>query len=238
MDRAKAADLGEVRRHLHSFATSPKALGMQRFFKTGPGQYGEGDLFLGITIPEIRQVARAARGIPPEVAASLLDSEYHEERMLALMIMVDAFQRGDEGVRRLTYDLLRQRLDRINNWDLVDASAPYIVGPWLENRSRRQLHTWAKSSMLWERRIAIVATLHFIRSNDFAETLAISETLLGDRHDLIHKAVGWMLREVGKRDEATLEAFLEKNRLKMPRTALRYAIERMTPEKRRHYMAR
>lgn len=206
------------------------------FFKTGPGEYGEGDRFLGVAAPVLHRLARDARGLPFLEVLKLLHSPWHEARSLALLILVHAYGRGDEAVRRQIFDLYLTRTDRINGWDLVDCSAPHIVGAHLEHRSRGPLKKFARSKSLWERRIAIVATLRFIRNGEFGPTLEISERLLGDREDLIHKAVGWMLREVGKRDRPTLEAFLAKNASAMPRTVLRYAIERFPEGLRKQYL--
>ena len=207
------------------------------FFKTGPGEYGEGDRFLGIRVPTIRSVARRHADLPLPGIRALLKSVYHEERLLALLIMVLQFQRGDEAKRRALYELYLSSTDRINNWDLVDLSAQQIVGAWLFDRSRRPLRGLARSASLWERRIAIVATYHYIKQGDVSDTLSIAEILLHDTHDLIHKAAGWMLREVGKRDRAEEERFLRRHYRAMPRTMLRYAIERFPEPLRRAYLA-
>jgi len=206
------------------------------FFKTGPGQYGEGDQFLGVKVPEVRRVARSFRDLAIEEVSRLLDSPIHEDRLAALVVLVNQFERVDEARQKKIFELYLSSTGRINNWDLVDVSAPQIVGGWLAERSRTTLRKLARSTGLWERRIAIIATLHFIRQRDFADTLAIAELLLGDKHDLIHKATGWMLREVGKRDEAVLRGFLDQFATKMPRTMLRYAIERLPETSRRAYM--
>lgn len=224
----------EVRAELARLADPAKALVLQRFFKTGKGQYGEGDVFMGITVPQSRQVAMKCAGIPLEDVKGLLYSKIHEERLVALLILVQKSKAHLEDVARFYINNISQ----VNNWDLVDLSAPRILGAYLEGRDRSILYRLGASGKLWERRIAIIATHDFIRRGDFADTLKISEMLLGDRHDLMHKAVGWMLREVGKRDLAAEEAFLQRHRKKMPRTALRYAIERFPEEKRRAYMAR
>lgn len=209
----------------------------QRFFKTGPGEYGEGDVFLGIRVPAARQLARELRGQVSRVTAcELLQSEFHEARLLALLLLVDQFRRGDEPARRAIYAAYLSHADRINNWDLVDLSAPDIVGGWLLDRSRRPLRRLARSRVLWERRIAVLATFAFIRRGEFSDILELAELLLHDRHDLMHKAVGWMLREVGKRDDAALTRFLDAHAAVMPRTMLRYAIERMPAPRRLHYL--
>ena len=207
------------------------------FFKTGPGEYGEGDQFIGVKVPEVRRVARDFRALPLAEIGRLLASPIHEDRLAALVVLVHQFERADEAGQKRIFDFYLASTRRINNWDLVDVSAPQIAGGWLAERSRKPLLKLAKSASLWERRTAIVATLHFIRRGDFGETLTIAEMLLGDRHDLIHKATGWMLREVGKRDEAVLEGFLDPFAPRMPRTMLRYAIERMDEAKRMRYLS-
>jgi len=207
-----------------------------RYFQTGAGQYGEGDRFLGVMVPQIRQVAREVRDLPLAAAVELLESPWHEERLCALLLLVRRFERGDDAARREIFDVYLGSTAHINNWDLVDVSAHRIVGAWLQDRPRAPLYRLARSRQLWERRIAIIATARFIDRSDFADTLALSELLLDDDHDLMHKAVGWMLREVGKRDVAVLEAFLASHRSRMPRTALRYAIERFPEAKRRRFL--
>jgi 3-methyladenine DNA glycosylase AlkD len=209
-----------------------------RFFKCGPGDYGEGDAFLGVMVPPLRALSNKYKSIAVAEAVALLQSKWHEVRLLALMILVHQYERGDDAQREAIYRAYLANTNRINNWDLVDCSAHKIVGAHLRERDRSKLIALAKSESLWERRIAIIATLDFIRADDFADTLRIAEALLGDRHDLIHKAVGWMLREVGKRDQAVLERFLSKHARVMPRTMLRYAIERFPPELRARYMAK
>ena len=208
----------------------------QRFFKTGPGQYGEGDHFIGIRVPELRRLARKYRALGREQVERLLQSKIHEHRQVALFILVDQFKRGSETTRQRIYTLYQRNLGHINNWDLVDASAPHIVGAWLENRSRLPLKRLARADALWERRIAMLATFHYIRKGEFEETLSMAQMLLKDREDLIHKAVGWMLREVGKRDPETAEVFLRRHYRAMPRTMLRYAIEKFPEAKRQAYL--
>jgi 3-methyladenine DNA glycosylase AlkD len=226
-------------RRLREFGSSAKAAHSLRFFKTGPGQYGEGDRFIGVTVPELRAVAREFRDLPLAEIDALLKSPWHEARLLGLVILVHIFERGNANTRREVYQLYLDRTDRINNWDLVDSSAPQIVGGFLADRSDRArvLDKLARSKSLWERRIAIVATLHLIRLREFDDTLRIAERLLDDDEDLIHKATGWMLREVGKKDEPTLRRFLDRHAARMPRTALRYALERLPDSTRRRYMA-
>jgi 3-methyladenine DNA glycosylase AlkD len=225
-----------ARRRLREFADRDRAVFVQGFFKTGPGQYGEGDRFLGIRVPDLRKVAREFRWLPLADLRALLRSEWHEDRLLALVILVDQFERGDAKTRNAIYRLYLASTANINNWDLVDASAPQIVGGHLAKRSRKPLYRLVKSKSVWERRISLLATYHFIRMGEFNDTFALTESLLGDEHDLIHKAGGWMLREVGKRDRAALESFLRKHAAKMPRTLLRYAIERFPPSTRRRFM--
>ena len=219
-------------RDLKGHADPEDAAFLQRFFKTGPGEYGEGDVFLGIRVPQTRRLAKAYRDTSPTQLGKLLESRYHEARLLALLIMVDRFRRGDRAERREMYDLYRSHLGSVNNWDLVDSSAEHIVGGYLVDRSRKPLFVLARSPNVWRRRVAIMATFHFIRQHDFTDTLALADALLTDDHDLIHKAVGWMLREVGNRDRGTEVAFLDAHYERMPRTMLRYAIERF-PERLR-----
>jgi 3-methyladenine DNA glycosylase AlkD len=216
---------------------SPEAAAFAaRYFKIGPGQYGEGDVFLGIRVPALRKLAGEFRALPDGDVLALLGSEFHEARLLALLIWVRTVSRGDEATRRRIYGLYLSNTRSVNNWDLVDASAREIVGGYLLDRDRGPLRRLARSASLWERRIAIVATHHFIAQDDFADTLEIAAMLLGDTHDLIHKAAGWMLREVGKRDRAVLDGFLGAHYQAMPRTMLRYAIERFSPDVRRAYL--
>ena len=230
------ANARAAQRRLRSLGCPQQAAILSRFFKTGPGQYGEGDRFIGVKVPVTRKVAKEFKGLPLSEVECLLHSEIHEERLLALVILVGQFERGDEAARTPIYRFYLAHTSHINNWDLVDLSAPQIVGGYLQNRSRKPLDGLAKSASLWERRISILATHWFIRHGDFADTLKIAERLLADKEDLIHKAVGWMLREVGKRDVATLETFLRRHCRSMPRTMLRYAIERFPDEKRRVYL--
>jgi 3-methyladenine DNA glycosylase AlkD len=226
-----------ISKELRSLGSRETATVLQRFFKTGPGQYGAGDLFLGIKVPPMRALAKHHRDANLNTIAKLLDSRYHEERFFALLLLMQLYQHGTDEDQTAAYDLYLSSTHRINNWDLVDVSAPHIVGRHLQARPRKILHKLARSSSLWERRIAIISTLHFIRLNDFGDTLHIAETLLHDEHDLMHKAVGWMLREVGKRDLMAEEVFLKQHYRDMPRTMLRYAIERFPEAKRKIYLA-
>jgi 3-methyladenine DNA glycosylase AlkD len=232
----KAAD---VRKELKSMADPYKAAILQRFFKTGPGYYGEGDIFIGVMVPQSRQIAKKFSQLPLGEVRILLYSRIHEERLVALLILAWRYSSSSsssmekEDIAKFYLEHIKQ----VNNWDLVDLSAPNILGAHLVDKDdrRRLLYRLAGSENVWERRIAILATLRFIRNGDFSETLKIAGMLLHDKHDLIHKAVGWMLREVGKRDVVAEEAFLEKYCSVMPRTMLRYAIERLPESKRRRY---
>ncbi len=226
-----------ARAALHAHATPEAAATATRFFKTGPGEYGEGDVFIGVRAPALRKLAREFRGLPLDEVEGLLHSPIHEERALALLILVLGVPKADNEHKQAAYDFCLRNTRHINNWDLVDCSAPSIIGGHLAEQSRQPLVALAKSNSLWERRIAIVATQHFIRRDEFDDTLAISQLLIGDKHDLIHKAAGWMLREVGDRDEAALEAFLAQHAATMPRTMLRYAIEHFSPERRQHHLS-
>jgi 3-methyladenine DNA glycosylase AlkD len=225
-----------IRKRLRLLADREKAKVLQGFFKTGPGQYGEGDIFLGVTVPKLRGLAKECRDTAVDDIIKLLRSRVHEGRVLALLLLVRAYADGGDIIRRKIYTLYLRNTRFINNWDLVDLSAPNIVGHYLLDRGRRPLLELASSPDLWKRRIAILATFQFIKQNDFNDTLKISKQLLDDKHDLIHKAVGWMLREVGKRDQRTEEAFLRVHYRNMPRTMLRYAIERFPEAKRKKYL--
>lgn len=206
------------------------------FFKTGAGEYGEGDVFAGLTVPQVRALAKELRDLPQAETVRLLHSPLHEARLLALLILMQAYATGGEAERARIYGVYLANTRWINNWDLVDVSAEHIVGAHLWTRDRSVLDSLAGSKLLWERRIAILATFHFIRRGEFADTLRIAERLVGDREDLMHKAVGWMLREVGKRDQAAEEAFLKKHARTLPRTMLRYAIERFPENIRQGYL--
>ncbi len=226
----------KIRKQLRDLADPAKAKILRGFFKTGPGEYGEGDVFLGITVPVLRQLAKAHDGIALNDSPQLLRSAVHEERLLALFFLIRAYSEGDESLKKKIYGLYLENIRFINNWDLVDLSAPNIVGSYLRDKSRRPLYALAKSRDLWKRRIAILSTFSFIRQNEFSDTLRISRALIADEHDLIHKAVGWMLREVGKRDLSAEERFLQRHFKAMPRTMLRYAIERFPESKRKKYL--
>jgi 3-methyladenine DNA glycosylase AlkD len=206
------------------------------FFKTGKGEYGEGDRFLGIRVPVTRNYAKKYRRVPMPVIRKLLKSQFHEERLLAVILLVEKFKSGNESDRKKIYELYLKHTKYINNWDIVDSSAHFIVGPFLQARSRDKLFELARSEDLWERRIAIMSTFHYIRQGEFDTALNISERLVDDIEDLIHKAVGWMLREIGKRDRATEEEFLKAHYHSMPRTMLRYAIEKFPEKRRQQYL--
>jgi len=208
----------------------------QGFFKTGPGEYGKGDRFLGIRVPVLRAQARRFREMPLLEILQLLTSPYHEERLCSLFLLVDRFKRGDASERSEIFRHYLENTRYINNWDLVDSSAPQIVGAYLAERDKRPLHLLAQSKSLWERRIAIMATFYFIRQQRFDITMVLAESLLNDHEDLIHKAVGWMLREVGNRDGKLERRFLNKHYQAMPRTMLRYAIEKFPPQERMRYL--
>lgn len=221
---------------LHDLANPEIAHHCQRYFKTAAGQYGAGDIFLGIKVPVLRGLVKPFRGANLETMTSLLHSTEHEQRLLALFLLIDFYQRSDTATQTIVYQLYLAQTRYINNWDLVDTSAPHIVGHYLFDKPRQILDELAHSNVLWERRIAILATFYFIRQNQFADTLRLAECLLNDPHDLIHKAVGWMLREVAKRDQAQTETFLRQHYQQLPRTTLRYAIERMPAVLRQQYL--
>lgn len=227
--------LSELRAHLRDISNPEVAKSSLWFFKTGPGQYGEGDVFIGIKVPVLRAAAKKAKDLSLPELQTLLDSEIHEERLIALHILDAQYAKtADPKI----VDFYLKNAHRINNWDLVDSSASYILGTHLLTHDPKILYTLVKSKNLWERRIAIISTAAFIRVGRFEHTLALAESLLTDKHDLMHKAVGWMLREVGKKDQTVLEKFLTAHASHMPRTALRYAIERFPEPLRKHYLKR
>ena len=213
-----------------------RAAHLQKYFKTGKGEYGEGDVFLGLRVPTIRNIAKKFDTLSIDEAEEFLQSPYHEKRLFALFVLIDLFKKTKEEDRKKIYILYLKNTKFINNWDLVDASAGTIVGAYLFKRDKEPIYTLAQSENLWERRIAIMATSYFIVHNQFSDTLKIAEMLLNDTEDLIHKAVGWMLREIGKRNLEIEESFLKKYYQKMPRTMLRYAIEKFPEEKRKSYL--
>jgi len=226
----------EIRGCLRSLADPSIAEHSQRFFKTGKGEYGEGDRFLGIRVPVIRKQVRKYRSLSIDETMLLLKSPFHEERLFGVLLLVQKFARSDEPEKKEIYDFYLANSSCINNWDLVDSSASQRVGQFLYDKDRRQLFVLAQSNSLWHRRIAIMATFYFIRQDDFTDTLRLAALLLEDKEDLIHKAVGWMLREVGKRDISVAEGFLRKHYKKMERTMLRYAIEKFDSDKRVSYL--
>ena len=229
--------ISKIVKDLHDKARSEKAAILQRFFKTAKGEYGEGDVFLGCTAPDCRIVVRKYSRAPLPVVQKLMMSKIHEHRLVGVLILVEQFKRSHASTRKTIFDFYLKNARAVNNWDLVDLSAPHI-GQYLFDKDVRVLSKLAQSKNLWERRIAIMFTFAFIRQNRFNETLRIAEFLLSDAHDLIHKAVGWMLREVGKRDLEAEEKFLKKHYKKMPATMLRYAVEKFSEKKRKAYLKR
>jgi 3-methyladenine DNA glycosylase AlkD len=236
-----------VKRALAQYADPARAVASARFFKTGPGAYGEGDRFIGVSVPDQRVVARRFAQEPLPELATLLESPIHEERLTALLILVHQFKRAssvktpDPDVQHAIVEFYIEHMDCINNWDLVDSSAPYILGRYLLTQprsARKVIEQWARSVNQWQRRIAVLTTMAFIAQAQFSDTLTLAARLLGDKEDLIHKAVGWALREVGKKDALVLRAFLDAHHAAMPRTMLRYAIEKFSAQERRKYLAR
>lgn len=229
----------KVKKELQKLSNPKQAKILQRFFKTGKGEYGEGDVFLGIKVGPKRTMAKKyATVLSISETEKLLHSKIHEYRLVALLILMEKYKKADDAGKKKIFDFYLANTKHINNWDLVDLSAANIVGDYLMGISSRRniLYKLAKSKDLWERRISIISTHAFIKNNSFEDTLKISEMLLHDKHDLIHKAVGWMLREVGKRDQPAEEKFLKRHYKTMPRTMLRYAIERFNDKKRKFYM--
>lgn len=226
----------EIRAQLEQLGSPERAEAAKRYFKTGPGEYGEGDIFYGLGAPVMRGLARTHQALADKETLRLLRSPIHEARCVALLILVHAYAKGDGAARQGIYETYLANTRFINNWDLVDVSAPHIVGAHLADKSRKPLDRLARSQSLWERRIAIIATFHFIRTGEYADTLKVAKRLLGDQEDLIHKAVGWMLREVDKRDRESAVSFLKEHYKLMPRTMLRYAIERFPEAQRQRYL--
>ncbi len=226
----------KIREELEALSTPEKKEFLPYFFKTGKGQYGEGDKFLGVVVPDSRKIAKKYKDIPFQEVKNLLNSQYHECRLCALLILVERFKKADEQNRKAIYEFYLSHTHRINNWDLVDLSSQYIVGEYLLDKDRSVLYRLADSELLWDQRIAVLATFPFIRNHDFEDLLALSEKLLHHKHDLMHKAVGWLLREAGKKDKTVLIGFLDRYYKEMPRTMLRYSIEKLTPEERAYYM--
>ena len=226
-----------IETELRQLATDEKRIVLQRFFKTAPGQYGEGDRFLGVTVPLTRIVAKKHLSMPLNEIIELLQSEWHEVRLCALLMMCERFKKGDSATRKDIFNYYIENTERINNWDLVDLSAPTIVGGYLMDKPRDLLYRMAESELLWDNRIAIVATLAFIKHKDSDDTYRLALKMMNHKHDLMHKAIGWMLRESGKRDDdRRLFNFVDEYRKRMPRTMLRYAIEKFTDEERKYLM--
>ena len=228
--------LDEIRKTLKGFEDQKHARELQRFFKTGRGEYGEGDIFLGTRVPVLRKIAKKYKSISLADIKKLLHSPIHEERFLSLVLLIQAYARSNERDKKKYYEFYLENTKYINNWDLVDTSSRQIIGEFLRDKSKEPLYSLARSKSLWERRIAVIATFTYIAQNCFDESLKIAKMLLTDKEDLIHKAVGWMLREIGKRDLQTEEMFLEEHHHKMPRVMLRYAIEKFPEAKRKKYL--
>jgi 3-methyladenine DNA glycosylase AlkD len=231
--------LAELKKELESLADKKQAENLQRFFKTGPGEYGEGDIFLGLKVPVQRAVAKKHKDLSLSDIKQLLNSKIHEHRLIALLILMQKFDNAEENAKKEIFELYLKNTNNINNWDLIDLSSPNIVGNYLLDKPRAILYRLAKSNSIWKKRIAMLATFEFIGHNEAKDALAIAEILVNDKHDLIQKAVGWMLREVGKRvSQEEEEKFLKKHYKTMPRTMLRYAIERFDKRKKEFYMGK
>ena len=225
-----------IQKQIKRLGNKEYAARLRKYFKTGKGEYGEGDRFLGIQVPVLRKIARKYRKISIGEVSELVKSQFHEERLFSLLVLVESFKRANDKDKKIIYTLYLSNTKFINNWDLVDASAGHIVGAYLLTRDKKPIYVLARSKNIWERRISIMSTSYFMKYNRFVDTLNIAEMLLGDEEDLIHKAVGWMLREIGKRDFELEERFLGKYYKSMPRTMLRYAIEKFPEERRKIYL--
>lgn len=225
-----------LKNNLTELSDSERKKNLQRFFKTGKGEYGEGDVFLGVKVPDVRKVGKKYRKLPLSGVSELLNSEIHEHRQVGIFILVDQYQRGNKEDQKRIAEFYLENTHRINNWDLVDSSAHKILGDYYRDKPKDILYKLSQSDNLWERRISVIGTFAYIPDGSFETSLTIAETLLHDPHDLIHKAVGWMLREIGKRDQNTLESFLQKHYKTMPRTMLRYSIEKLDKQKKQYYM--
>jgi len=240
MSLAEEIKAERVKRDLKKLSNPKKAKTHQRFFKTGPGEYGEGDIFIGLTVSEQRKVAKKYKDLSLKELQKLITSKIHEHRLVSLLILRIQYEKGDSGLQNRLVKFYLKNKKHINNWDLVDLSASYILGNYLLNKntnaSKKVLYKLAKSNSLWNKRIAIISTHAFIRAGKFSDTKKLAKILLNDSHDLIHKAVGWMLREMGKKDESELLKFLDEHTTKMPRTMLRYSLERLPEKKRKYYM--
>lgn len=230
--------LSDLKNTLQALAQPERAVFTARYFRTGPGEYGEGDVFLGIPVPQLRQVARKFPNLPPDDLHALLESPIHEHRLVALLVLVAIFKKAGIQARREWCEFYLAHLHRVNNWDLVDVSARDILGEFLLNLDRGLLDHLAATDHLWSQRAAIIATHAFIRRGQFSDTFRLAEGFLTHRHDLIHKATGWMLREVGGKNEEALREFLDEFAPRMPRTMLRYAIEKLPEAERRAYLQR
>jgi len=228
----------EIKKEMNALGSKQRAEHSLRFFKTGKGEYGEGDKFLGLSMPEQRVIAKKYKDLPLTEIQKLVKSPFHEHRMVGLIILTFQYPLASEKTKKQLYTFYLKNTKYINNWDLVDVTTPRIVGEYLVDKNKAILHTLASSKSLWERRIAILATFAFIRRGVLTHTFSIAKALLHDREDLMHKAVGWMLREAGKKDQAKLEDFLQTYAHIMPRTMLRYAIEKFTEAERKKYLAR
>jgi 3-methyladenine DNA glycosylase AlkD len=228
--------INELKKTIKANANKDYAKTAQWFFKTGKGEYGEGDKFVGIRVPVLRKIAKQFSNLELFDLQILLDSKIHEERLISLLILVDKYEKADDKAKDKIYNFHKKNRKKINNWDLVDLSAPKIMGAYLLNRDKEILFNYAKSKNLWVKRISIISTYSFIKNNHFKTTLDISDKLMNDNHDLIHKAVGWMLREVGKKNLQILEDFLKPRYKKMPRVMLRYSIEKFPEAKRKKYL--
>ncbi|MDD4151023.1 MAG: DNA alkylation repair protein [Candidatus Gracilibacteria bacterium] len=226
----------KITNEILSLKNPDKAKILQGFFKTGIGEYGEGDIFLGITVPELRNISKKYISINFEDIELLLKSEIHDFRFIALCILRLKYEKGDENAKKAVFDFSIKNIEKINNWDLVDTYVHYTIGDYILDKDREILYKFSKSENLWIRRISIISTFAFIKRNLFEDTLKICEILLNDKHDLIHKATGWMLREAGKRDKQILINFLDKHSKNMPRTMLRYSIEKLSKEEKELYM--
>ena len=233
-------DLNNLKSDLQRFSDKKKAKILQRFFKTGKGEYGEGDIFRGIVVPKQREIAKKYFELPLSELNKLIKSKIHEERLTALLILTYKCDKiKNETIKKEIYDFYLSNTNYINNWDLVDLSAPKIIGNYLleHNDEKNILYSLSKSNNLWEKRISILATFPFIKAGEYADSIKLAEIFLNEKHDLMHKAVGWMLREVGKKDEKVLIIFLDKHYKEMPRTMLRYSIEKFNEKKRKYYLA-
>jgi 3-methyladenine DNA glycosylase AlkD len=232
MDRS----LKSLIKELNNYKNPQKAKILQGFFKTGPGEYGEGDIFWGITVPAQRKIVKKYISLELKEIQKLLNSKIHEHRFSALVLLVSKYRQSNEKIKKQIFDFYLRNSAKINNWDLVDTSTPQIIGDYLLSHNKAILYKLAKSKNLWQRRIAVLATFSFIRTNDFTDILKISKILLKDKHDLIHKAVGWMLRETGKKNKKILIEFLKKYSAKMPRVMLRYAIEKLSQKEKIRFL--